>query len=178
MKKYISTLLLLCLLLPSAGTYLWLTFHKINLKKEVKHKLIAGIDKEELVLLQFSKNEIDKKLRWEHSKEFEYKGQMYDVVETKTTKDSISYWCWWDYEETKLNQELNKIFLGALEADTEREEKQKRLSSFYRSLFFQNKPVWYYYTSEIDKHKETISYSNIYYNSISFPPPDTPPRVS
>ena len=178
MKKYIGIFLLLCLLLPSAGTYVWLTFHKKNLKKEVKRKLIAGINKEELVLLQFSKAEVEKKLKWEHAKEFEYKGQMYDVVETRITKDSISYWCWWDYKETKLNQELNEIFLGVLEADTEREEKQKRLSKFYRSLFFQNKSFWHFYTSQIDKHTEAISYSTIFYNSISFPPPDTPPRTS
>ena len=178
MKKNIGIFLLLCLLLPSAGTYVWLTFHKKNLKKEVKHKLIAGIDKEELVLLKFSKAEVDKKLKWEHSKEFEYEGQMYDVVETKTTKDSISYWCWWDYEETKLNQKLNKIFIGVLGEDNQTKEKQKRLTNFYLSLFIHKKPIWNFYTSEIDRQKEEISYFTIHYKSISFPPPHTPPQVS
>jgi len=177
MKKYIGIFLLLCLLLPSAGTYVWLTFHKKNLKKEVKRKLIAGIDKEELVLLQFSKAEVEQKLRWEHSKEFEYKGHMYDVVKTKTTNDSISYWCWWDYKETKLNKKLNKIFLGVLEEESEPEEKQKRLTNFYRNLYFQNKPIWHSFTSEIDTYKEAVSYSTAYYKSISFPPPDIPPQI-
>ncbi|WP_339701957.1 hypothetical protein [uncultured Marixanthomonas sp.] len=178
MKKYIGIFLLLCLLLPSAGTYVWLTFHKKSLKKEVKWKLIAGIDKEELVLLKFSKTEIDKKVRWEHAKEFEYKGQMYDIVETNITKDSIAYWCWWDYEETKLNKDLNKIFSGVLKTDTETNEKRKRLINFYRTLFVQSKPVWQLYTAGTDTLKEKIIYSTIYYKSISFPPPETPPRIS
>ncbi|PVW17150.1 hypothetical protein [Marixanthomonas spongiae] len=177
MKKYISTLLLLCLLLPSAGTYLWLSLHKITLKKELKHNLIAGIDKEELVLLKFSKAEIDEKLRWEHSKEFEYKGQMYDVVETKKTIDSISYWCWWDYEETKLNRKLNKILLGVLDDDSQTKEQHKRLTKFYRSLFFNERPTIHFYTSEIENIQEIGFFYSIDYQSISLPPPDMPPRI-
>lgn len=178
MKKYIGIFLLVCLLLPSAGTYIWLTFHKKNLKKEVKWKLIAGIDKEELVLLKFSKAEVDKKLSWEHAKEFEYNGQMYDIVETKITKDSVAYWCWWDYEETKLNKKLNKIFIGVLGEDNQTKEKQKRLNTFYLTLFIQKKHTWHPNALKTNNLKEEISYSAIHYRSISFPPPDTPPRVS
>ena len=60
--------------------------------------MIAGIDKSELVLFKFSKEETTTKLNWKHAKEFEFNQQMYDVVEKQVSKDSIHYWCWWDFK--------------------------------------------------------------------------------
>ena len=86
-------------------------FHieKAALKREIKWKMIAGIDQNELVLLKFSKEEAETKLRWEHSKEFEYDGQMYDIVSKEIKGDSIYYRCWWDYEEPALNRKLQQL---------------------------------------------------------------------
>ena len=71
---------LFILFAPVATMFLYLHFEKAALKREIKWKMVAGIDQNELVLLKFSKEEAEKQLRWEHSKEFEYEGQMYDVV--------------------------------------------------------------------------------------------------
>ena len=178
MKQLIGLFLLLCLLLPSAGTYVWLSFHKIQLKKEIKHKIIANIDLDELVLLQFSREDAEKKLEWEHSKEFEYEGYMYDVVKTEVINDSISYWCWLDYKETKLNKKLNKILIGALEEDTESKEKHTRLTYFHQQLFYQNKPFWQIGFSGKYLQKDPMQYATVYYQSISIPPLTNPPRLS
>lgn len=178
MKQLIGLFLLLCLLLPSAGTYVWLSLHKIQLKKEVKKTLIASIEMEELVLLKFSKEDAEKKLEWEHSKEFEFEGNMYDIVKTQVINDSISYWCWLDYKETKLNKKLNKILIGALEEDTESKEKHTRLSYFHQQLFYQNKSFWQLDTPVNYLQKEPLQYATILYQSITFPPPGTPPRTS
>ncbi|UAB81551.1 hypothetical protein INR76_01960 [Marixanthomonas sp. SCSIO 43207] len=178
MKKIFASLLLLCLLLPSAGTYVWLSFHKKQLKKEVKHKIIAGLDKEDLVYLKFSKVDAQKNLEWKHSKEFKYKGQMYDIVETKITKDSIAYWCWWDYEETKLNKKLNKVLIGVFQEDSTTQEKHRRLTSFHQQLFYQNHPVWQIALPKTTSTNSNIKYIELFYKSISIPPPITPPRLS
>lgn len=45
------------LIAPVVVTYSWLQQRKRAVKKEVKWKMIAGIDKSELVLLKFSKAE-------------------------------------------------------------------------------------------------------------------------
>ncbi len=55
-----------------------------------------------MVRLKFSKTEITTKLNWKHSKEFEFNNQMYDVVDKVVTRDSIRYWCWWDFKETEI----------------------------------------------------------------------------
>lgn len=87
------------------------------MKKEVKHKIIAGVDKEDLVLLAFTKEEAEQQLNWEHSKEFEFKGNMYDIVEQSATSDSVYYWCWWDKEETVLMQKLYALMGQKLDKD-------------------------------------------------------------
>lgn len=112
MKKLFPIFLLLCLAAPFALTYSYLKVEKHQLKRSIKHQIIDGINKSELVLLRFSKKEIKEKLEWEHSKEFEYEGEMYDVVEKVETTDSVSYWCWWDYEETRLNKQLAGILIA------------------------------------------------------------------
>lgn len=86
----------------------YLKWEKKIIKREIKHKIIAGIDKNELVKLEFGYDEL-KNLRWEHSKEFEYNGEMYDIVETEIKKEKVIYYCWWDNEETKLNRQLNNL---------------------------------------------------------------------
>ncbi|MFQ3598711.1 MAG: hypothetical protein SNJ55_08730 [Chloroherpetonaceae bacterium] len=108
-----ALLVLVALFTPFSATYLWLHIQKRLVKKEVKAKLIAGIDKSELVHFTFSQSQIETDLRWEHSKEFEYKGEMYDIVETQIIGDSIHYVCWHDRAETKLNRRLQALIAQA-----------------------------------------------------------------
>lgn len=98
--------------------------------------MIAGVDKDELVLFKFTDAEKENDLRWEHSKEFEYKNEMYDIVETEFKGDTTYYWCWWDYEETKLNKQLDGLLAFAYKKDTRTNNNQKVLQAFYKSLYF------------------------------------------
>lgn len=93
------------------------------------------MDKKDLVLLKFGKSENESKLRWKHSKEFEYKGQMYDIVETKLSGDTILYWCWWDNDETKLNKKLTNLVADILGNNQQNKENNKRLVQFLKSLY-------------------------------------------
>jgi len=100
-------LLLACLSIdPAAGTFTWLHYRKTAVKKEVQKHIVEGIDRGQLVRLEFSREETQTELRWEHAGEFEYEGRMYDIVETKTVGDTVYYWCWYDHEETMLNRQL------------------------------------------------------------------------
>src|SRR5688572_27780769 len=109
LRAVISIFLFLSLTVPFAGTYTWLQYHKHQTKRAIKWRMIAGMQGEELELLKFSKAETQTKLRWEHSREFEYNSQMYDVVAVITKADSVFYWCWWDNEETLLNKQLGQL---------------------------------------------------------------------
>ncbi len=154
-------------------TYLWLNHQKKQIKRELKGKIIDGIDKSELVFIQLSKAEAREQLDWEHSKEFEFKGEMYDVVEFEETADSVKYWCWWDHEETKLNLHLAEIVNNLLGNQPDKKEKQQNLISFYQSLFSEKIFQW-----------QTLQFANVsnqitkyqfiqkeFINSIPSPPP-------
>jgi hypothetical protein len=171
-QRIVSILLLIFLAAPFLGTYTWLHYQKRSVRKSIKRKIIAGLDKNELVLLRFTKQEEKKKLRWEHSKEFEFENQMYDVVETKTVGDTIYYWCWWDNEETALNIQLKNLVANALGTNSEKKEKQEHLLSYLKSLYCSTVPPW----SAWVFNPEHIGVGHIASCYISHgSPPNTPP---
>ena len=88
------------------------------------------------MLIKFSKAEIKTKLHWKHAKEFEFNYQMYDIVEKQVSKDSIYYWCWWDFKETKLSKQLDNLLARVFQKDTQSKEKQNKIYTFYKSIYF------------------------------------------
>ena len=162
------------LITPAVVTYSWLQQRKHAVKKEVKWKMIAGIDKSELVLLKFSKAETTTKLKWKHSKEFEFNNQMYDIVDKVVSKDSIHYWCWWDFEETKLNKQLDNLLVDVYQHDSKSKDKQDSLYKFYKSIYFQPVFSWLPF---IDKNcPTTVNRYGDFYKSkfliLDSPPPN------
>ena len=164
------------LIAPAVVTYSWLQQRKRAVKKEVKWKMIAGIDKNELVLLKFSKEEIATKLQWKHAKEFEFNNQMYDIVDKVVSKDSIQYWCWWDFKETKLNKQLDDLLVGVYQHDSKSKEKQDLLYKFYKSIYFQPVFSWQPQIEEEQKYK-VITFCNIH-KSLFIQMDSLPPKMN
>lgn len=173
--KLTGILLLFCFIAPMAATYVILKSHKKQVRREVKWKMIAGIDKGELVLLKFTEKETQTNLRWKHSKEFEHNGQMYDVVERLTQGDSIFYWCWWDHKETKLNQQLNKLLVIVLGDNQQKKHHQEHLITFYKSLYCTHFPFQTHFIAL--RENESIKPCELNYYSNLFPPPVPPPQI-
>ena len=175
-RKVVSLLLLFCLVAPVVATFTFLQYQKMQVKREVKWKMITGIDKNELVLLKFTNEETQTELRWEHSKEFEYKGQMYDIVETSIQEGTIYYWCWLDDEETKLNKQLEELVYNVLGNKPQRQEKKNQLAEFFKKLFHENqKPQT---ATTIIKPRIKYFFCSEYFTSIYHKPPLPPPRYS
>ena len=175
MKKLIGIFLLLCLIVPFTGTISWLNYQKKKVRKQIKHEIIAGIDKGELVQLTFTIEETNSQLKWKHSKEFEFNHQMYDIVEADTSGNIINYWCWWDHQETKLNKQLNKLLAQFLGNDTKNKETKTRLANFYQSLFHSKYNPW--------EALKTVNNNKLYtqylfdYTSLHFAPTTPPPNL-
>lgn len=134
-RKLSAFFFIVLLILPFLGSYCWLQWRIKAVRKEVKRSIIAGPDKEELVLLRFHKEETKSKLRWEHSKEFAYEGEMYDVVQKEQRGDSVFYRCWWDNEETKLSRQLSGLLSKNLGQDKQQEDSRAKLYKFLQSLY-------------------------------------------
>ncbi len=171
--KLIGISLLFSLFAPVAATFVYLQYQKKQIKREVKWNMITGIDRDELVLLTFSKEETETELRWKHSREFEYKGEMYDIVEKRVDGDQISYWCWWDHEETTLNRQLDGLLAQVMGKNPERKQQESHLTEFFKNLYFEWESV------ELDEFKSpdktTFFYANRF-QSIGLSPPIPPPR--
>lgn len=172
-KQVISFLLLFILTVPAVVTYSWLQMRKRAIRKEVKREIIAGINRSQLVFFEFSKKEINSKIRWQHAKEFEYNHQMYDVVEQISTTDSIQLWCWWDNKETKLNKQLERLQLVAFHTDSKTKDRHNQIVIFYKGLYYQTPFSWV----PIDFKNRTalifskkILYWNVFFQ-INSPPP-------
>jgi len=172
-KQVISFFLLFILIVPAFVTYTWLQQHKRAIKREVKWEMIAGIDKSELVFFIFSNKDVQTKLRWEHAKEFEYKNQMYDVVEKKVSKDSTQLWCWWDYKETKLNKQLQILLVKVFQNDSQSKEKQNQVFKFYKLVYLPSSFDWKPFISK-EYYRKTLCRNEFYISIpvlISLPPP-------
>lgn len=163
------------MIIPFAGTYILYKYQKKIIRKEIKHKIIAGIDKSELVLIKVHNSKIEIDLKWEHSKEFEYKGEMYDVVSKEFHNDSTYFWCWWDYDETSLNKQLKSSLAKALGHDTKTKNTQNRLQNFLKTLYFQENSK-----SEFNSFKEiehNTQYLANYFERYSTPPNPPPEKA-
>lgn len=174
--RLIGILLIFCLITPVGTSYLVLKNQKKKIKREVKWRMIAGINEDELVLLKFTDEEKRTLLKWKHSKEFEYQGEMYDIVKSITKRDTTYYWLWWDHEETKLNQQLTALVSMALGKNHKNNENKNRLLHFLKSLF----------CIEIEEIKITVLaklyiphfYALIIYQSIVGSPAIPPPKIN
>lgn len=159
-------------MLPLTAKFIWLQHHKVIVRREVKSNLIAGLEKENLVLLQFTSKEAKTQLRWEHDKEFEYKHQMFDIVETEVHGDTTNYWCWPDNEETQLNQQLDKLLANALGNDSQIQDTKKQLTDFFKSLYHQESGETFLIFSQVFQQNFQNKLS---YTSHSLSPPVPPP---
>lgn len=127
-------LLLAALLLPVLVAVTWLNIHKKMVKREVKWSILNQLKKEDLVKLQFTKSEKEN-LNWEHNREFEYNGIMYDIVKSETSKDSFTYYCYLDHAETALNNSIDKAIKHMVGKDAKQHQTKDELTNFLKSLF-------------------------------------------
>lgn len=122
-------------------------------RKQVKRKLIEEVGDQELIVLKFSEDQAEKELEWEHSREFEYKEHMYDVVDAWVKEDSLFYRCWPDDEETSINKKLDTFLANILKKSPQRRRSGNRLLSFVKKLYPQQSFDWKPQTSNISKNK-------------------------
>lgn len=173
-KVYASISFLFILFVPIIGSYGWLCYKEYQIERKVEAQIKEDIEEERLVILKFTLKQTQTLLRWEHAMEFEYQGQMYDVIESQTVGDSIYYKCWWDVEETKVKQQLAELKQQSPYRDAEKQKVQQQLAQFFKSLFIQQ----YHPLLACFSFYQTIKAARTnHYRSLCFQPPFPPPRV-
>jgi hypothetical protein len=175
-RRIKGILLLSVLISPVLITYYWLEYKKSLVKHEIQCRMMQGVHNDELILLKFTREESETKLRWEHPGEFEYNRQMYDVAKTRVRGDTLYFWCFWDHGETRLNREIAELVTKAFKNDPQQREKHQRLQSFFKSLYCSDLLNWRPIAPSPGLKGPCIG--TIFLPSLSFPPPKPPPRLS
>jgi len=105
--KLTSIFLLTCLCCALLGYHLVFHVQLATVKSEMKAFLRNQKDHKELTQLILSKTE-SHHLHWEDENEFRYRGEMYDVIEMKSTGDTVIFHCIADEKETTLFNQYQK----------------------------------------------------------------------
>ena len=134
MRQLFGVILSVSLVIPLPGIWSWLHFEKQEVRDKARDRIEAGSDKESYVVLGFAQKETKTRLRWHHSREFEFNGQMYDIVETHERGDSVFYFCYTDHKETALNKQLKDLFRKK-HTDPSSRRAQQQISDFLKSLY-------------------------------------------
>tara|TARA_B100000508_G_scaffold141092_1_gene146377 strand:+ start:21042 stop:21512 length:471 start_codon:yes stop_codon:yes gene_type:complete len=144
------------------------------IRKKVKHQIMEVTSNDELISFTFDQADTSKVLRWKHSKEFEYNNEMYDVVRREYHGDQVTYFLWWDHDETKLNRKVNQLASSLFDRSPTKERSSQQLSFFLSQL----------YTEEIEsfvlhhkQHEEEHFFSYLMnIESVHLSNPSPPPK--
>lgn len=172
-KRFTGILLFLCLATPFAVTFLCVQVQKKQIRRSVKHQMMEGMDRDQLVLLTFDRQTAARELRWKHAKEFEYRGRMYDIVESERQGEVTRYWCWPDDEETELNGKVREIAAIALGQHPQNQDNQLRLIDFCKSLYHSPPRPW---QAECLVDREDFQAFSPLFHQFNSPPPGPPPN--
>lgn len=175
MKNRIAILLLLVIGCPTVGTRAFLLIRKSAIRQTVKRRILAGVERNELVQLTFALKDLDALLEWEHSREFAYQGVMYDLIESETRGDSIMYWCIQDRAETEINRHLDNLTAKSASSDPFSKTCLSQYIYYLKHIFFyqdQPKPIASFDREAVRHHFLRNEYA------IQISPPTPPPEVA
>ncbi|MBR9861682.1 hypothetical protein GYB22_13235 [bacterium] len=132
-RKAFGIAFLVLLVLPVILLLLGFKHQQHQIRRAVKHQIIQGIEKEQLSLIKIHLKDAQQ-LSWKHSKEFKYRGEMYDVVYRDTTGDTLIYYCWWDNKETALNKQLSLAVTKYFGTNNQNDKQKNKLQHFIKTL--------------------------------------------
>ena len=137
--KTTSIILLLALSLNASVYYLYLKLRQTKARKEIKMKIKAGVPEDELTLFYYSeanKHEFD----WKHSREFNHRGVMYDIVREENPEPGVRLlYCVTDHQETLLFGNLKKLVTQQEQNLPATKKANTLLGMFLSGLFFAEK---------------------------------------
>ncbi len=116
MNKQIKTLIALLTLslwvLPLAINIIWSNMQTQWVRKQVNYELLANNTKN-LSKLILNQKEMEQ-LNWQHADEFEYQGEMYDVLKQEHSIGKTTFICYKDSKESKLKQNIKWMWIQLL----------------------------------------------------------------
>lgn len=176
MKKLIGSMLLFVVLANLGGFFVMFKIQEYAIKKEIKTRIKKGVSDDELhhfILTTDNQHQFE----WKHSKEFKYKGMMYDVVHRVTLENgNILLKCVSDVQENELFKKLDEYISLSLINQNNGKHPIKQLHQFLDHLAA---PTTKVYSLDFNSNKELSNtlWPNSYYLSPYLNGQPNPPEV-
>jgi len=120
---------------PLGIGYLWIQHQLARARREVKQGYIHSLSQEELTSLRFSHADAESLITWKEEDEFIFQGQLYDILRSHISEDSVLYICWLDEKENALNDHL-AILLSDFDPGVPLQDRQMQsVLDFCKSLY-------------------------------------------
>lgn len=130
MRRVSAIILILTLCFNSVGYYGLHLVLKNRIRQEIKIKIKQQVPADELVKIEYTSNNKND-FQWIHSREFRYKGTMYDVVSREHVSENMEILhCVTDHQETQLFKELDNYVQNSMNSDPG----TRQASSFFNQL--------------------------------------------
>jgi hypothetical protein len=123
--------LFLVFVIPFVGGYLFLQYSQEQHQSDIHAALENGSKDHELIFLVFTDQELTQ-LKWKHDKEFEWNGEMYDVVSVEERDGQKAFWCWKDHKDTRINNQRESLALKAMSNHPDEDDTEAPLPAQYK----------------------------------------------
>ncbi|MCB2222467.1 MAG: hypothetical protein KQI35_18940 [Bacteroidetes bacterium] len=157
------------------GYYVYLHLEKEKVRKEVKREILSGLNKSKLVKFKLSELKAHRQLTWINSREFKYKGRMYDIVQTTSAENTLIYWCWPDDDESQIEDQINFLMSRVLAHEQQEKENHQPLTKIFKLVFIANDQDWNI-ASRYHFNHQTFGYRKQKIESFQVSPPVPPPQ--
>lgn len=137
----LAGLLLLLMLVQTAGPMLVFSIQQQQVRREIRHRIKAGVSEDQLVHLAIPvslEKKPNSRFRRMHSREFRFDGHMYDIVRQKQIGDTTFYACIADDEETALFANLQQMIRDEMQHNPERQRQRQDAQRLLDSQFLVN----------------------------------------
>ena len=140
MRALAGTGLILILTVPFMGAWQFFSSQLNQVRQEAKEMMDRMYPQDPVVYFEFTLSESEA-LKWEHESEFEYRGEMYDVLHKKIVGGKVQYWCYWDRKETILKNEFRDFLVNAFSGQARDHKSEMHFSIFLKTLFSNSVPI-------------------------------------
>jgi len=166
--KKLSLIIIIAVLAYSQVGYYFVLRHSQSLQKDViKEKIVNQLKEEELQVISLSDN---KEIFWEEDgKEFLFKGEMYDVVKTKSVNGKVMLYCINDKKEMSLIDNYNLITKHNTSSD--KKEKNSIDNSFNLFVYQDKNNGEHYATLDLNKFYSIVPHLAEGIDDNTSPPP-------
>lgn len=110
----LSGVMIFIILFDFSAPDLAFTYNKRIIQKDIKRMIKKNLNPADIEYLEISKTEINDKsvFQWIHSKEFRYRGAMFDIVDTNETIESAEHFIFKVINDIKEEQLVGKFVNG------------------------------------------------------------------